>query len=158
MTKITINKSDLEGKKNPGPGIYHFRLDGFDPKFAKEKPGQERSVNLRPKLVIINHGSLNGESIMTYTNTSYPPELFDLCHALGVKYENEEADNPSMPGEFQGPDDDPTKWQYIGPLAGQTGQLEVAEAVGKDGKTRSQIKKFFCRVQGCTARHRESLI
>jgi hypothetical protein len=158
MPKIGISKEQLEGLKNPAPGIYDFRLDGFNPKYAKEKEGKERSINMRPKLVIINHPTLNGESIMTHGNTAFGVELYDMCHALGVPYENEGSDNPTIPGDFNGPDDDPSKWQYVGPLVGQTGKIELADKQGSDNKVRSQVKRYFCRVPGCQASHRESLL
>lgn len=157
MPKITIEKSDLEGLKNPPAGIYDFKLDGFKPKAARAQVGKEASVNLRPTLTIINHPTMNDKPIMANGNTAFAPFLFDMCHALGVPYEGEDTDNPSMPGEFVGPDDDPTKWDYQGPLAGQVGKIEIGDTTYK-GTAKTDVKKFFCRVPGCQARHRDSLM
>jgi hypothetical protein len=158
MPKIGISTDQLEGLKNPPAGIYEFRLDGFKPAWAKEKVGKERSVNLKPQLVVVNHPTLNDAPIMMWGNTAFGVDTFDLCHALGVQYDNEGSDNPQMPGEFQGPDDDPKQWQYIGPLVGQVGKVEIADTTDQHGKPTTGIKKFFCRVPGCTMPPRDSLL
>lgn len=159
MAKISISKDQLEGLKNPPAGIYDVRLDGFKPKAAKAKPGKDPSTNLRPQLKIINHSSLNDAPVFTHCNTAFGVEIFDMCHAFGVKYEGEGVvDDPQMPGEFQGPDDNPDQWTYIGPLVGQVAKVEVAETTGMNGQPTTQVKRWICRVPGCTAAHRDNLI
>lgn len=159
MPKVGVNRDQLEGLKNPPSGIYDFRFDGFKPKYAKQKEGKERSINMRPQLIVINNQQFNDAPIMCNGNTAFAAELFDMCHALGLRYEGEAegSDDMKIPGDFQGPDDDPSQWTYIGPLAGATGQVEIGETTGQDGKPRTQVKKFFCKVAGCDARHRDSL-
>lgn len=161
MAKIGVSKDQLEGLKNPPAGIYEFRFDGFKPKLAKKKEGKDQSINMRPQLVVVNHPTLTGETIMDHGNTAFAAGLYDMCHALGVQYEGEAqgSDNMNLPGEFlpQG-ETDPEKWQYVGPLVGQVGQVELGDKQGTDNKMRTQVKKFFCRVEGCQANHRESLL
>ena len=160
MPKLSFSKDQLEGKSfaNPPAGIYEFTLDGFKPKAAKQKDGKQASVNLRPTLRIVNHPQLTGTEIYTWCNTSFPAELYDLSHSLGVPFDGDGTDNASMPGEFVGPDDDPSQWSYIGPMVGQVGKLEIADTTDQKGAPCTAVKKYFCRVQGCTAEHRDSLL
>lgn len=160
MPKLTFGKEQLQGKSfaNPPAGIYEFTLDGFSPKAAKVKDGKTASVNLRPTLRVVNHPTLTGSEIFTWCNTNFPAELYDLCHSVGVPFDGDGSDNASMPGEFVGPDDEPSQWSYIGPLVGQVGKLEIGETTDQNGKPTTAVKKYFCRVQGCTAEHRDSLL
>lgn len=158
MPKIGITTEQLEGLKNPPAGIYEVRLDGFKPKASKLKPGKEPSVNLRPQLKIINHSTLNDQPVFSHCNTAFAVEIYDLCHALGVPYDGEGTDQAQMPGEFQGPDDQPEQWSYIGPLVGQVAKVEVANTTDQNNKPTTQVNKWFCRVEGCQAKHRDSLI
>ena len=160
--KLTFGKDKLESKplSNPPAGIYEFMLEGFKPKWGKEKTdGSVRGVNLRPILKIVNHPTLTGAEIFTWCSTNMPSELYDLSHALGVPFENEGQESMSVQGEFQGPDDDPTQWTYVGPLVGQVGKLEIGERTNnKTGKPETSLKRYFCRVEGCQADHRESYL
>lgn len=161
MPRIHINRDQLEGLKNPPAGIYDFRLDGFKPRNAKKKEGKDQSVNLCPQLSIVNHPTLNGAPIFVWGNTAFGADMFDMCHALGILYDGEAngEDELHIPGEFQGPDDDPTQWSYLGPLVGQVGQVEIADTVDqRTNQPRTEVKKFFCKVPGCTANHRDSLL
>jgi hypothetical protein len=167
MPKFTVPKESLEGLKNPPLGIYEFRLDGFKPKWANEKPGKPRTANLRPQLVIINHPTLNDSPIFTQGNTGFGVELFDMCHALGLPYDDEGSDNPKLPGQFigpkdgtpeeGGPTDDPSQWTYNSPLIGRIGKVELGEREYQ-GKTSSAVKKYICAVPNCTMPHRDSLL
>ena len=154
MPKFGFDKQDLQGPVPIPPGIYEVRLDGFKPK--KSKKGE--TVNLNPTLVIINHATENDKKVWYNCNTAYPPGLLDLCHCFGVRFENEDGENPQFPGDFQGPDNDPSQWSYIGPLVGQIGKLEIAEADNGKGGKKTAVKRFFCAVPGCTASHKESLL
>ena len=61
-----------------------------------------------------------------------------------------------MPGDFVGPDDDPEKWQYVGPLNGC-----VAKAILKtktyNGKDSSGVDQWLCQVSGCNTKHADGL-
>ena len=169
MPRIGITKESLEGLKNPPAGIYEFRLDGFKPAWAKQKENKDRTINLKPQLVIVNHPTMNDKPIFMWGNTAFGVDIFDMCHALGVQYEDESGDNPHMPGTFAGPldgtpneggpQDDPAQWNYNGPLVGLIGKVELGETVDqRDNKVRTEVKRFFCKVPGCTMPHRDSLL
>lgn len=158
MPKITVPKDSLKGLPPIPPGIYEFRLDGFEPKLSKQKPGKDQSVNLNPILNIINHATLNGRRLPENLNVQAGWVMQDLVHALGVPMADEGTDDAALPGEFQPPNEpDPTKWQYIGPLAGKVGKAEVALVPNQRGGMRSAIKRYFCVIPGCSERHSEDL-
>jgi hypothetical protein len=154
MPKITVNKESLEGLPSLPAGTYDVRLDGFKPR--KSKKGD--SVNLNAIFKVINNPTYNDREIWLNCNTSFPPAMYDMAHGMGVPFEAEDTADPQFPGEFQGPDDDPSKWNYIGPLIGRTGQIEVADKDNGKGGTNSGVKRFFCQVAGCTGRHKDSLL
>jgi len=167
MPKVTVSKESLEGLPPLPTGRYTFRLDSFEPKLSKPKPGKTQSVNLNASLVIINHpdAKINGRKLTNNANVGFAPSLFDMAHAVGVRFENEGTDNPEFPGEFQcrvhGPNcdsSDPENWSYIGPLVGQTGELEIMMGDNGKGGQSAKLGKFYCRVPGCTAKHAESLV
>lgn len=162
MPKITVPQEKLEGFPELPPGRYTVRLDGFKPKKAKSGT----SENLNAQLTVINHPTANDQKVFHGCNTTFPPALYDLAHALGIKFEGEGTNpNPEFPGEFQcrvhGPNcdsSDPENWQYVGPLLGQVGDLEVVESDNGSGKKQNKLGRFYCRVPGCTAKHAASLL
>ena len=149
MPKITPPPESLEGRKPNAAGVYMVRLDGFKPR--KSKSGD--SVNLYPTLKIINHPTANDNNVFENLNSSAGWVLKDFVHAFGLP-----MDNGSLPGDFQGPDDDPTKWTYVGPLKGRTAKLEVAMKDNTKGGMIDAVKRYFCAVPGCQEKHSESLI
>jgi hypothetical protein len=155
MPKLKINKQSLEGPSKVPAGIYTVRLDGFEPDWTKKKD----SYNLNPVMKIINNNDLHDRRIFDNVNTNAGWIERDFCHCFGVMLEN--PDDPDFPGEFVsdgGDNSDPTKWKYRGPLLGQTGQLEVAEVTGNNGKVYSNVKRYLCRIPGCKENHSQNLI
>ena len=147
---------------------------GFKPKLSKEKPGKDRSVNLNPELKIINDSRqtkdgkpLNGQKLFESLNLSFLPRVQDFVHAFGVPM-TENGDNVDLPGYWDGDtsSSDPAKWgTYHGPLENEQATLELAEVQKRDrngqpvvGQTQTDIKRYLCRVQGCTVNHMESLL
>ena len=104
MPKINVPRDQVEGFKPVEAGVYDVRLDGFDPK--KTKKGD--STNLRPKMVIVNHPTHNDQRLFDNLNQG-AWYLADFVHCFGLEMEDQ-GDGLGMPGEFQGPDDDPSKW------------------------------------------------
>ena len=149
MPKIHAPKESIEGKPQLGGGIFEFRLDGFKPK--KSKDG--KSTNLNPQMRVINHPTNNDAPIFENMNSQAGWVQQDFCHALGVEMEPDGG----FPGEFNGPESDPSQWTYMGPLVGRTGRVELVQVPNLKGGMRTTPKKYFCAVPGCTARHTESL-
>jgi hypothetical protein len=158
MPKLKIDKKSLEGPQKVPNGVYTVRLDGFEPNFTKEK--KEGNYNLNPVMKIINNNDLHDRRIFDNVNSNAGWIERDFCHCFGIKLEN--PDDPDFPGEFTvppgGDSKDPTQWKYQGPLLGQTGRLEVAEVTGNNGKVYSNVKRYLCRVPGCTESHSQNLI
>jgi hypothetical protein len=62
-----------------------------------------------------------------------------------------------FPGNWDGPEEDPSKWQYSGPLLGQVGQAYVIQADNGKGGQNNKIKFYVCKVPGCTEKHSTNL-
>lgn len=167
MPRITVPTKSLEPPAQLPDGLHTFRLDGFKPKWTKpdaKNPSKDRSINLNPVLRSINEPDpeANNKPIFTNLNQKAGWILQDFVHSLGFEMVGN-GDASDIPGEFLGaeasPGDDATlaQWQYIGPLVGQTGQVElITKDDGKGGK-RSEIKRFICRVPNCQVKHSDNL-
>jgi hypothetical protein len=171
MPQIRVDKSKLKGFEALPPGTYTLRLDGFEPEFSKKKD----SVNLNPKLTIINNANpeLNDGKHRAFDNLNSQAGWvhIDFCHAFGERMTGEEDGVPmenwsspdvGIPGDFQENEafkGDPTKWTYVGPLLGKTATVEIIQVPGykNPAKPQSVINKYFCQVPGCTHSHSESL-
>lgn len=159
MPQINVSKDQLKARPPVPAGIYDVRLDKFDPALSAKKD----SVNLKPQMTVINHPTLNGRDVYEWLNSGAGFTHIDFCHAFGEKMRGEDdaaSSEAGIPGEFIGPDDDPSKWSYVGPLLGKVGKIEIVLVPSfKDAtKTVSAIKRYFCAVPGCQHKHSESLV
>jgi hypothetical protein len=178
MPNLSFPKSSLEPRPALPAGRVTCMFKKFTPKLSKnvsESTG-EKSINLNPELVIINDARttadgkpLNGQKVFTSLNLNFMPAVQDFFHALGLPL-TESGEDVELPGYFDGDtqNPDPTKWgNFQGPAINETMELELVEvqANKKQGnawvpdptKTRSEIKRYICRVQGCQVQHMESL-
>jgi hypothetical protein len=176
---LQFPKSALEPRPNLPAGRLTVMFKGFKPKLSKnpsESTG-EKTVNLNPEITVINDSRstqdgkpLNGQKVFTSLNLSFLPAVQDFFHALGVPL-TEDGENVELPGYFDGDasNPDPSKWgTFQGPAINETAELELVEVqankkvgntyVPDPTKTRTDIKRWFCRVPGCTVQHMESLI
>ena len=153
-TRIKVKKESLEGPKRIPPGIYTVRFDGFEVDWTKKKD----SYNLNPVMKVINNPDLHDRRAYDNVNSNAGWIIHDLCHCFGIRLDGP-PDDPELPGEFFPPGEtDPTKWKYNGPLLGQTGQVELAEATGNNGKVYTNIKRYLCAIPGCEDRHTDNLL
>lgn len=180
MSNLQFPKTALEPRPNLPAGRITVMFKGFKPKMSKNvsESSGEKTVNLNPELLVINDSRstpdgkpLNGQKIFTSLNLSFLPAVQDFFHALGIPM-TESGENVELPGYFDGDTSNPdaSKWgTFQGPAINETADLELAEvqANKKDAsgkyvpdptKTRTDIKRWLCRVQGCTTNHMESLI
>ena len=175
MAQIAIPKSSLEPRPPMPTGLHEVMFNGFKPKLSKPQVGKEQTVNMNPELKIINSPHvdkegkpLNGAKVFTSLNLAFGPGVLDFVHCFGQEM-TENGDNVEIPGMFDGDTSspDPTKWgAYHGPLLGEVGKIEMAEVSvdpkfnknAKPGDTRSELKRYYCRVPGCTVNHLESMI
>jgi hypothetical protein len=148
-----MSKESLKGLPPIPGGIFEFRVDGFKPKFSKGKD----SVNLNPIIKIINNNDpeLNNKPIFENLNTNAGWVMNDFIHALGLEMVDN-GDNVDIPGEFTGPDSDPSKWVYNGPILGRTGTVELVQ-IEYEGKKQTKPMKYFCQVAGCQVKHSDQL-
>jgi len=151
LAKISFSKQELSGNVYPD-GLYELRLESFEPEFSKAKT----SINLNPVLKIVNHATLNGKRVFDNLNSSASWIVESFCHAFGLPLTPNPNGGGDMPGDFVGPDDDPEKWQYVGPLNGA-----VAKAILKtktyNGKDSSAVDQWLCQVPNCNTKHASGL-
>ena len=151
--RLTASKEAVQGPAPMPEGMYTVRFDGFDPKYAKDK----QSVNLNPKLKVINHPEYNDRPIFDNWNTKAVWLWPDYHHAFGVPIAKDGGGDYEFVG-FDGPEDDPTKWQYNGPLIGQQAQLYLVQADNTKGGVKNAIKYYVCKLAGCQEKHSSDLI
>jgi len=154
MPRLQAAKERIEGPPPMPEQMVTFRLDGFKPAAAK-KGG---SVNLNPVMKIINSAEFNDRIIFENLNTKGEWIWPEFCHALGVPLEKDSSDNYVFPGDFVGPEDDPSKWQYTGPLLGQIGQCYIVQTDNTKGGVKNAVKFYVCKLPGCSHKHKDNLI
>jgi hypothetical protein len=152
MAKVSFSKESLEGKPPVDNGLYELRLDGFEPKFSKDR----QSVNLNPILVVVNNAKFNGSRVFDNLNTRAGWIISAFAHAFGQPLQQNASGGFDLPGDFNGPDDDPEKWQYVGPLSGMVGKAFVKQTTYQN-KTNSKIDQWMCAVSGCQEKHPNGL-
>lgn len=152
MLKLKASSEEIKGLPPMTEGLVTVRLDGFDPKYSKDRG----SVNLNPKMVIINHAEYNDRRLFENLNTKGKWVWKDFCHAFGVPMAEVNGDF-EFPGEFDGQEDDPTKWQYRGPLLGQQAQIYLIQGDNGKGGVNNKIKYYVCKIPGCTEKHSSNL-
>lgn len=153
MPKLTASKEEIKGLPPMAEGLITVRLDGFEPKLSSKKD----SVNLNPLMKVINHAEYNDRRVFENLNTKGKWVWKDFCHAFGVPLQEVSGDF-EFPGEFDGPEDDPSKWQYRGPLLGQQATLYVVQADDTKGGIKNAVKYYVCKIQGCVEKHSSNLV
>jgi hypothetical protein len=154
MPRISMSKESLAGQEYPSipDGLYELRLDGFEPQWSKNKDSQ----NLRPVLKIVNHPTLNDQRIFDNLNTKAGWIIQAFSHAFGQSLVDKGNGEVDMPGEFIGPDNDPTQWHYNGPLTGAVAKV-ILRQVPYNGKMSSKVDQYLCTVPGCQEKHPNNL-
>lgn len=158
MPRLTASKEEIKGLPVMPEGIYTVRLDGFKPKYSKDKG----SVNLNPQLKVINHAQFNDRNVFEFLNSKAKWVWNDFHHCFGVQMAKDAATDETEFVGFDGPEDDPEKWTYSGPLLAQQGQLYLIQAerggTGPGSKEIvNKIKYYVCRVPGCQEKHSQNL-
>ena len=158
MPKVTFSQEKIETQyKNPDSGLYQLKLLGFKP--AKSKNGD--SINFNPVLELV--GTTDGSAVpkddkggnlqsqyWAGVNSKADGIVNDFCHGFGLPMEGPPT-ALEIPGIFDGPADDPSKWQYKGPLVGRvcTAYLEVGQY---NGKPNVKVKYYTCAIPDCATR------
>jgi hypothetical protein len=154
VARLTASKDEIKGLPAMNEGLVTLRLDGFKPKFSKDKG----SVNLNPILKITNHPEYNDRVVFENLNTKGKWVWKDFCHAFGVPMVELPGGDFEFPGDFAGADDNPESWQYSGPLVGQLGQVYLVQADDTKGGIKNAVKFYCCKVVGCSEKHSTNLV
>jgi hypothetical protein len=148
MAKIGFSKEQLSGNNYP-EGLYELRLEGFEPELSKKGD----SINLNPILKIINHPTLNNKRVFDNLNSGADWIIEAFCHSMGLPLVPNANGGADIPGEFMGPDDKPTEWQYVGPLVGLIGKV-MLKTTTYNGKESSKVNQWLCALgQSCNKKH-----
>lgn len=133
----------LSGFKVIPPGIYTIRLNGFKPKFNKNKDG----VNFNAQMEVINHPEHDGAKLFETLSSKAGFMQMEFAHGFGLPMEDTGNGQYVIPGNWDGDpatfkEADPTTWKYDGPLLGRTAQVEVAVDT-YEGKENNKIKQYI---------------
>lgn len=152
MAKIGFSKEQLEGNVYPD-GVYEVRLESFEPEFSKKRD----SINLNPVLKIVNHPTLNNKRVFDNMNSGASWIIEAAVHAFGLALTPNGNGGGDIPGEFMGPDDDPTAWQYVGPLTGQVAKV-LLKKTEYQGKESTKVDQWLCALgTQCKTKHPSGL-
>jgi hypothetical protein len=152
MAKIAFSKEELSGNVYP-EGLYELRLESFEPKYSKNKD----SINLNPVLKIVNHPTLNGKRVFDNLNSGAAWIVESFVHAFGLNLTPNQTGGGDLPGDFIGPDDDPTKWQYQGPLTGLVAKA-MLKSTEYNGKASTKVDQWLCATPNCNTKHAAGLV
>jgi hypothetical protein len=153
MPKLTATKEEIKGLPPMNEGMLTVRLDGFKPALSKKKD----SINLNPQMKVINSSEYNDRNVFENLNTKGKWVWKDFCHAFGVAIVELGNGDFEFPGDFDGPSDDPEKWEYRGPLLGQQAQLYLVQGDNGSGGINNKVKYYVCKVPGCVEKHSQNL-
>jgi hypothetical protein len=153
MPKLKASQEEVKGAPPMSEGMVTVRLDGFKPALASKKD----SVNLNPILKVINHAEYNDRPVFENLNTKGKWVWKDFCHCFGIPMVEANGDF-EFPGDFDGPEGEPDKWQYRGPLLGQVGTLYLVQADNTKGSIKNAVKYYVCKVPGCNEKHSSNLV
>jgi hypothetical protein len=158
VPKITVSKEQISGFPVAPEGVYEVRLDSFRPAKVGAKAKDQNSVNLKPALKIVNSQDFNDQFAGWENLNTGCWYLVDFAHCFGEPMIDVGGGNISLPGEFIGPDDDPSKWQYVGPLAGKVGKVYLKVGKDQNNKDCNVIDHYFCALPGCQEKHSAHLV
>lgn len=150
--RMSFSKESLEQKPPVEEGLYEVRLEGFEPDYSKSR----NNVNLNPTLKIVNHHKETGRQVFDNLNSAAPWIIEAFCHAFGLELVPDGNGGFTMPGDFNGPEDDPSKWNYAGPLTGCVAKVFLKHNT-YNNKTNAKVDQWMCQVPGCTKKHPSNL-
>ena len=148
MPKMTFSKELLEQKPPLTDGLYEIRLEGFEPKKAKSGT----STNLNPIIKIINHPTETGRKVFDNLNSSAPWIIEAFCHSFGLELVPDGNGGFNIPGDFNGPEDNPKEWSYSGPLTGAVCKAFLKQTT-YNNKVNAKVDQWMCAVPGCQKKH-----
>lgn len=143
--QMKFAQDELKGFEPVPAGVYQVRFVEFKPKASKAGT----SNNLNAWVVILNHPEWQVErKLVANLNDSIPAFIQDFVHSFGLEMHDQNGDNPSIPGNWDGDEAKPETWKYQGPLVNKTAEWEIG--MGEyNGKPTNVIRKFICKVPNC---------
>lgn len=150
--KMSFSKESLEQKPALNEGLYELRLEGFEPK--KSKSGT--STNLNPIIKVINHPTETGRKVYDNLNSGAAWIIEAFCHSFGLELVPDGNGGFNMPGDFNGPEDDPSQWSYAGPLTGCVSKAFLKQTV-YNNQTNAKVDQWVCSVPNCQKKHPSGL-
>jgi hypothetical protein len=169
MIRFSVSKEKIEQQQKLREpleeGFYLIECQGFEPKKSNDK----QSINLNPKLVVIDRHNPPEGSLPLEDFLKGKKRLFDnlnencwyqgdFCHAFGEYLIANEDDDLGLPGGFVGknnapPDpQNPETWMYVGPLIGKRAVVKVVPRT-YNNKVSDAIDQYVCSIEGCQEQH-----
>lgn len=148
MPTIKVSKESLEPKPSVPDGLYEVRLEGFEPKWSKDR----NSKNLNPVIKIVNNPQFTGSRIYDNLNTGADWILTAFVHSFGLDLVPDGNGDFNIPGDFNGTEDNPEGWSYSGPLTGCVAKVFVKQTTYQN-KTNAKVDQWMCAVPGCQKKH-----
>jgi len=156
MPDFKVPKDTIEGPPIIEAGRVVLRLDGFKPQLSKGKD----SINFNPVFKVVSPSEHADQRVFFNMNSNFRPGIVDFAHAFGTELVKNNDGDYVIPGRFDGPDEDMTKWVYAGPLLGQACDVDLIIEPRRDdkgqpieGKVQNSIKRFYCTIEGCSEKH-----
>lgn len=149
--EMKVSNDKLEGMDVVPTGEYEVRLVAFNPKTAKSGT----SVNLNPKMEIVNHPEFAGRNVFDTLNSGGAFTWPDFVHCFGLPMETD-GTSSWIPGDWNGDPatynaDDASTWKYKGPLLNRTGKVEIV-VDNYNNKDNNKINRYFCAVPDCASK------
>lgn len=152
MSMMNFSKESFNTAEQAPEGWYKLQFKGFKPELTKAKDG----INLQPHFEIVQNKEYENRRVFSGIGTKFVPGINDFVHACGMELEDVPGtENKKIPGIFKGEaenPDDPTKWEYLGPLLNKVFEAEVC-IKEYNGKKSNRIKQYKCAVPSCKERH-----
>lgn len=147
--QMTVDKEKIKVLPPPDAGLKVLRLVSFKPKRNKNKDG----INFNPMFEVENCPPDRNKAVFNSMSDKFHQALLDICHGLGFDMD---PTTGALPGGFEGDANEPSTWQYKGPLMGKTmeAECEIDTYLGKDSL---KIKSIRCKVSGCKEKHSTNL-
>ena len=168
--KAGFTKENLTGPPPLPDSIYDLRLVKFSPKVSAKGD----SYNLNAEFEITTPGTEYGgrpRKVFESFNSGFGVAWMDFTHACGLEMEltgerdDEGNEILGLPGAWAEKDkypDDPSKWEYKGPLINRGFRAELT-TTEYNGRKSNHVRSYICTVPSCetvnpTVRHSQNLI
>lgn len=150
MPNLRVSKDSIKAPEPLPEGIITVRFEGFQFNFGGKGGVDHNVIWFKPQLRIVEGPEAGKQYYGASFNNKASWIQADFLHAFGLHFEDIGNGELQIPGNFNGPEDDCTKWTYTGPLLGKVGKLYHQ----MEGNYQA-VKYYICAVSECNKKHPE---